>query len=125
MNQEAPEEMAAGSRKWRGLARANELRRGDFKVVHKVGDRMTDGRFEPPAPVVTRALSRKLGLYWGCMDVDPALQRDDSANCDPWQDPRGAPFYRPMARCRMRYQAYKFCRVCADGIQTIIEQATK
>jgi hypothetical protein len=124
-NQQTPEETAiAPVVKWLPLARPKELdSKGAFKVVHTVRDKMRNS--VPPVPFVGRGLTGMLGLYWGCMDIDPALSAYGSAACDNWEDPRGAPFYRPMARCRMRYQRQPFCRVCADGIQTIIEQATK
>jgi len=127
-NQQTPEETAVNPVvKWRPLARPPELdSNGTFKVVHKQGDRMASRNSEPPGPVVGRGVTGMLGLYWGCMDIDPlAASASARAQCDPWEDPRGAPFYRPMARCRMRFQTQPFCRVCADGIQTIIQEATQ
>ncbi|HEY2940792.1 MAG TPA: M64 family metallopeptidase [Vicinamibacteria bacterium] len=126
-NQQTPEETAVNPMvKWRPLARPRELdAKGTFKVVHNQGDKMASRNSEPPGPVVGSGLTGMLGLYWGCMDVDPAASAPASSQCDPWEDPRGAPFYRSMARCRMRFQTQPFCRVCADGIQTIIQEATK
>lgn len=127
-NQQTPEETVMNPPvKWHALARLRELTStGQFKAVHQVGDRMTQGLDEPQAPIVAPAFTKMLGLYWGCMDIDPSIQTHPpvAANaCSP-VDPRGAPFYRPMARCRMRYQKFEFCRVCAHALKTVILQST-
>ncbi len=128
-NQQTPEETALNPTvKWRALARPDELdSQGRFKAVHEVGDRMTRGIDEPRAPIVAPAFTGMLGLYWGCMDIDPnltAAHPPRPGGCSE-VDKRGAPFHRPMARCRMRYQEHEFCRVCANELKTIIIQTTR
>jgi hypothetical protein len=127
-NQQTPEETAVSPIvKWKGLARASELNAaGQFKAVHQVGDRMKHSSDEPPAPIVASRFTGMLGLYWGCMDIDPNLKASGSTpagECDEL-DRRGAPFHRPMARCRMRFQSHQFCRVCADTLKRIIVEST-
>ena len=127
-NQQTPEELVLSPTvKWTHLAHSRELNAlGRFKAVHEVGDRMTLGKDEPKAPIVAPAFTGMLGLYWGCMDIDPSLPIATPplpGECDEI-DPRAAPFHRPMARCRMRYQEHEFCRVCADALKTIILDTT-
>jgi hypothetical protein len=101
------------------LAKAQELDNGAFKAIHKNGDPVSsDGQPDMPAH-----LKGMLGLYWGCQDIDPALP-GGGAQCQPYSDPRGAPFHRGEAECRMRRSRYTFCRVCAHRMAERIAAAT-
>jgi hypothetical protein len=93
---------------WKSLAFTQELQSNAFRAVHSFGDPF-DANNEP---IVPTGLAGMLGLYWGCQDIDPAILNPGNA-CDPYQDPRGAPFHRAMARCRMRKSFFHFCRVCS------------
>ena len=57
----------------------------------------------------TPSLNKKLGLFWGCQDIDPTLH----GPCDFLEDSRGQHFYRSMAACKMRNIKSPFCRVCS------------
>jgi hypothetical protein len=101
---------------WKCLATRAELDDVNaFRAVHLVG-----GRFDADKePVLATGLGGMLGVFWGCQDIDPTSAAG-SRSCDPYQDPRGASFYRPMAACKMRKTKAPFCRVCecklAEGI---------
>jgi hypothetical protein len=103
---------------WKALAQPYELQNNAFKAVHTFGEPF-DANNEP---VVEAGLTGMLGLYWGCQDIDPAIQ--GPGGCDPFQDPRGAPFHRAMARCKMRRRSHPFCRVCSLMLTEAITNAT-
>jgi hypothetical protein len=111
-NQATEADRLAGNVSWLGQAKASELNAaGDFRAVHLFGD--PNVHFDAThAPVfdATPSLNGKLGLYWGCQDIDETLP----GSCDFFQDSRGKGYYRPMATCRMRRVDAPFCRVCSQ-----------
>ena len=118
-NQGTEQEKQADTISWKGLATAAELDGNNaFRAVHVLGDPFDINN----EPIVALPLSGMLGLYWGCQDGDPDIA--GPAECDPYQDPRGALFYRPMARCKMRRSFLPFCRVCETKIAEAIVQAS-
>jgi hypothetical protein len=74
-------------------------------------------------PLLAPGLGGMLGVFWGCQDIDPT-SAPASGSCDPYQDPRGAPFYRPMAACKMRKSKAPFCRVCEFKLAEAIAWAS-
>ena len=104
---------------WKSLALPYELQSSAFRAVHSYGDPF-DANNEP---VVPAGVAGMLGLYWGCQAIDPAIP-NPGGTCDPFQDPRGAPFHRAMARCRMRKSFFDFCRVCSSMLERAITSAT-
>lgn len=118
-NQATEEDRSAGTVWWKSLAKASELKAdGSFRAVHELGDPfMANGE----QPKMKASLKGKLGLYWGCQDIPPE-DDDPQKVCDAWKDPDGAPFYRGMARCRMRRSTYGFCRVCRHVMTEVITQ---
>lgn len=118
-NQATEDDRNAGTVSWKSLAKPSELKAdGSFRAVHELGDPfMPNGE----QPKMSPALKGKLGLYWGCQDVPPE-DADPVAACDAWKDPDGAPFYRGMAKCRMRRSTYEFCRVCRHVLTEVITQ---
>ena len=118
-NQGTEEEKQADTIPWKGLATAAELDGNNgFRAVHVLGDPFDINN----EPIVSLPLSGMLGLYWGCQDGDPDIAGPEA--CDPYQDPRGALFYRPMARCKMRRSFFPFCRVCETKIAEAIVLAS-
>ena len=118
-NQATEEDKQADLISWKALATPAELdSKNAFLAVHVVGDPF-DANNEP---IVAPNLTGTLGLYWGCQDADPKISGPNA--CDPYQDPRGAPFYRAMARCKMRRSFFPFCRVCETQIAEAIVQAS-
>lgn len=111
-NQTTEADRRAGTVWWKSLAKASELdAAGGFKAVHVCDD--PDVHFTPgthtPVFDATPSLNGKLGLYWGCQDIDPSL----AGFCDFYEDGRGRNFYRAMAACKMRNVKSPFCRVCS------------
>jgi IgA Peptidase M64 len=103
---------------WKALAQPNELQNKAFKAIHTFGDPFDTNN----EPVVAAGLTGMLGLYWGCQDIDPGIP--STGGCDPFQDPRGAPFHRAMARCKMRRRSLPFCRVCSWALTEAITTTT-
>jgi hypothetical protein len=119
-NQATEADRVAGTVPWTSLALPAELdASGGFRAVHVQGDPF-DASNEPVLPP---SLTGMLGLYWGCQDIDVPPGGGTVASCDPYQDPRGARFFRPMARCKMRKSFFDFCRVCSDRIAQVIQAA--
>lgn len=104
---------------WKSLALPAELQNNAFRAVHAFGDPF-DANNEP---IVPSTVAGMLGLYWGCQDIDPAIP-PQGGTCDPYQDPRGAPFHRGMARCKMRKSFFPFCRVCSLMLEDAIADVT-
>ena len=118
-NQGTEQEKQSDTISWKGLATAAELDGNNaFRAVHVLGDPFDINN----EPIVSLPLSGMLGLYWGCQDGDPDIAGPEA--CDPYQDPRGATFYRPMARCKMRRSFFPFCRVCETKIAEAIVLAS-
>jgi hypothetical protein len=118
-NQGTEQEKQADTIPWKGLATAAELDANNaFRAVHVLGDPFDINN----EPIVALPLSGMLGLYWGCQDGDPDIAGPEA--CDPYQDPRGALFYRAMARCKMRRSFFPFCRVCETEIAQAIALAS-
>ena len=69
----------------------------------------------------TPSLNGKLGLYWGCQDIDDGHPFLDE--CDQLIESRGRGYYRSMAACRMRDPGSHFCRVCSALIVDRIQAA--
>jgi IgA Peptidase M64 len=112
LNQATEAQRLAGTVWWKSLAQPSELKsNGDFKAVHLFGDPNVHFTAGTHTPVFDDrpSLNGKLGLYWGCQDIDPTLPGD----CDFWEDGRGRHLYRGMAKCKMRNVKFPFCRVCA------------
>jgi hypothetical protein len=103
---------------WKKLALPAELQNNAFRAVHTFGDPF-DANDEPIVPTNVAGM---LGLYWGCQDIDPTIPTS-RADCNAYQDPRGAPFHRGMARCKMRKSFFPFCRVCAWVLEEAITGA--
>ena len=116
-NQATEAQGSANTVWWSSLATAAEWSASGFNAVHRLGD-LFDGSGNPVMPT---GLQGMLGLYWGCQDIDPALS--GGPGCDPYRDPRGAGFYRPTGRCRMRRSGDPFCRVCSQLMTDIITAA--
>jgi hypothetical protein len=111
-NQATEAERLAGTVWWTSLAKANELNAaGGFKAVHLYGDPGVHFTAAEHTPIFddNPSLNGKLGLYWGCQDIDPSLP----GSCDLYEDSRGRNYYRAMAKCRMRNVKHPFCRVCS------------
>ncbi len=118
-NQATEEDKQADLISWKALATPAELDgKNAFLAVHVLGDPFDTNN----EPIVAPHLTGMLGLYWGCQDGDPKIAGPNA--CDPYQDPRGGPFYRPMARCKMRRSFFPFCRVCETKIAEAIVRAS-
>jgi hypothetical protein len=109
-------DIAADRVAWKSLAEPEELDHGRFKAHHKCGMELDKITGEPV--LKPKSLQRMLGLFWGCMYVDPGPR--PKGGCDPWTDRRGARYYRPEARCKMRKLAWPFCRPCRTHIVKVI-----
>lgn len=115
LNRTTEKERVAGTVWWKSLARANELdAAGDFRAVHLFGDPKVHFTKGTQTPVFERtpSLNGKLGLYWGCQDIDAKLS-GKPPKPDFFTDPQGREFYRAMAKCKMRNVKFPFCRVCS------------
>jgi hypothetical protein len=102
---------------WHDLAFGYELEGVKFKAIHRLGD--------PIDPVTKRPLMRDglkelLGAFWGAAFYD----RGDARDVDVYTSPRGSRFYRPMARCKMRWTSEEFCRVCQHLIREQLRLVT-
>jgi hypothetical protein len=134
LNQARAAELNPNTVWWKSLALAGELgQNGTFKVVHRIGDPMTGKPdFQPDLALPNATM---LGAFWGCQDADnvppgPALTytcqgqgAGQGPGCQPYDDPHGAAYFRPMAECKMRRLRYKFCRVCGHLISEAILDA--
>jgi IgA peptidase M64 len=108
-NEATQAEVNANTVWWKSLAVAGELDAGGaFKVIHRLGDPVTGSMCQPNLGSAEYAM---LGAFWGCHNGDPAATPTNPASN--FCDQRGAPFYRGMSECRMRYHGFKFCRVCS------------
>lgn len=104
---------------WKRLATREELKRGRFRAIHRLGDKLHACTREP---ILRRRYQEMLGLFWGCSYIDQGPPPPDG--CDPLADPRGARYYRPMARCKMRKLEWAFCTVCRAQIRQAILRRT-
>jgi IgA Peptidase M64 len=106
-----------GNVRWRARAHPFEMIGPNFRAVHQLGDPI-----DPLTgfPVMNAGLDGMLGLFWGCSFIDT---NGDGRTADPYNDPRGACFFRPMAKCKMRWLEEPFCRVCEAEIEAKIRQA--
>lgn len=114
-NRTTERDRLAGTVWWKSLAKANELdAAGDFNAVHLFGDPSAHFTQVTKTPIFdgTPSLNGKLGLYWGCQDINPLLPGKPKEP-DFFTDPRGREFYRGMAKCKMRNVTFPFCRVCS------------
>lgn len=107
---------------WQQLAEPSEISGNCLKAVHRFGDPLDPDTLEPRVPDESEGA---LGLFWGAQYItstaaDPCRPRQ---GCDPYADPRGALFYRPMARCKMRRLKWDFCRVCVHLLERSIREA--
>jgi IgA peptidase M64 len=114
-NQATDAERTANTIAWKPLALAAELDgTGNFRAQHVLGDPFDSNN----QPIVAPELKGMLGAYWGAQDI--AIGTGSQPGCDPYQDARGAGFFRPMAECRMRKSFFKFCRVCSERMTEVI-----
>jgi hypothetical protein len=115
-------ELYEGKTRWKRVAYSHELHAdGTFRSIHRLGDPVTPCTGRPDMPPGLGAL---LGAYWGAGYLD--TRAPDLLSSSVYDDPRGAAFYRPMARCTMRWLSEPFCRVCErtqrDAIRKAIRQ---
>jgi len=131
----------AGNVWWKRLARPDELTAsGDFRYTSVCGDAfwpvLTCKEGDPcpglcdadcipgiPCTPCDPKLTNgdgyprdadKLGLFWGCQFIDSTKVNDPPKYDCGLMDERGCGYYRGGTRCKMRFEDYPFCRVCAD-----------
>ncbi|HEX4826439.1 MAG TPA: M64 family metallopeptidase [Candidatus Polarisedimenticolaceae bacterium] len=105
------EDRAAKTEPWRAIAARSDFidnnPKNDFKVVQLYGD---------PDPPDDQLLS--LGAFWGC---EFTSVEDHTKSCLGNADQRGADFYRPMGRCRMRDMVSDYCPACAAAMAEALD----
>lgn len=115
-NQATDAQRIADTISWKPLARPGELDSlGRFRAQHVFGDRFDQNH----QPVVAPELTGMLGAYWGSQNIATGMD-PTPCGCHPYDDPRGAGFFRPMAECRMRKSFFDFCRVCSAQLTEVI-----
>ena len=123
-NQVTEDQRLAGDVWWKSLAKPSELdAAGNFRAVHRYGDAGVHFTATLQTPVFDAkpSLNGKLGLYWGCQDIDTNAPAPPM--CDQYLEARGRGYYRSMAACKMRQPKSPFCRVCSALIVERIEAA--
>jgi hypothetical protein len=94
-------------------------RRWGDKTYDADGDPIFDGGpTKEKDPEKYDELIKKVGLFWGANYI---FAEERTPECNRfYDDPRGANFYRGMARCLMRRLNAPLCKVCQDALRKAV-----